>query len=102
MGDLQDAAISHYHLGQQPQAEKYLDQMIELADESSKNYSTVAAALVQMDEPDRAMEYLEKALDTHEVNFAFIRIDPDLHPLHDKPAFLRLLDAAGLEPPPAN
>jgi len=102
IGDLQDAAISYYHLGQLEKAGKYLDQMIRIAEESSKNYSTVAATLVQMDQVDRAMEYLQKAVDTHEVNLGFIRVDPDLRPLHDDPRFLELLDLAGLKPPPSN
>jgi tetratricopeptide (TPR) repeat protein len=102
IGDLQDAAISHYHIGDQQQAGKYLDQMIGIAAGGSQNYSTVAATLVQMDEPDRAIEYLQKAFDNRESNIAFIRVDPDLRPLYDDPRFLQLLESAGLKPPPSN
>lgn len=102
IGDLQDAAISHYHIGKQKQAEIFLDQMISIAEGGSQNYSTVAATLVQMDEPDRAIEYLEKAFDSREANLAFIRVDPDLQPLHDDPRYLQLLETAGLKPPPSN
>jgi TolB-like protein/Tfp pilus assembly protein PilF len=101
VGDLQDAAITHYHLGHQQQARIYLDQMIEIANEQSDGFSDVAATLVQMDEPDLAIEYLEKAVEVREVNSAFIRIDPDLRPLHDDPRFLQLLKRAGLKPPPS-
>jgi len=102
VGDLQDAAIAHYHLGNLQQARKYLDQLTEIVDEGADDYSILAAALVQMDQPDLAIDYLNKAVDTREVNFAFIRVDPDLRPLHDDPRFLRVLDRAGLKAPPPN
>jgi adenylate cyclase len=102
IGDLQDAAICHYQLGNQQQARKYLDQMTAIADETLDDYAAVAATLVQMDEPDLAIEYLEKSFDVREVNNVFIRIDPDLRPLHDDPRFLQLLERAGLKPPPSS
>lgn len=100
-GDLQEAAVIYYHTGDQQRAQQYLDQLIDLANEESENYSSVAAALVQMDQPDRAIEYLEKALEEREVVFHFIRIDPDFQPLHDDPRYLDILERAGLEPPPS-
>jgi TolB-like protein/Tfp pilus assembly protein PilF len=99
IGDLQDAAIAYYHTGDQQRANEYLDRMIEIAEEEQIEFSSVAAALVQMGQPDRALEYLEKALQTREVNFPFIRNDPDLEPLFDDSRFLDLLERAGLEPP---
>jgi len=101
IGDLQDAAISYYHLGDQKRARKYLDQMIEISTERSDIYKEIAAALAQMDEPDQAIEYLRKSIEIREVNNAFIRVDPDLRPLHDDPRFLQLLKDAGLKPPPS-
>lgn len=97
---LRDAAISHYFLANQDQARKYLDQLIAIVDERTGDYSVVAAALAQMDEPDRAIEYLNNAVDSREVNSAFIRVDPDFRPLYDDPRFLQLLERAGLKPPP--
>jgi TolB-like protein/Tfp pilus assembly protein PilF len=99
IGDLQDAAIAYYHTGDPQRANEYLDRMIEIAEEEQIEFSSVAAALVQMGQPDRAMEYLEKALQTREVNFPFIRQDPDLEPLFDDPRFLDLLQRAGIKPP---
>jgi TolB-like protein/Tfp pilus assembly protein PilF len=98
---LRDAAISHYFLANQDQARKYLDQLIAIVDERTGDYSVVAAALAQMDEPDRAIEYLNNAVDSREVNSAFIRVDPDFRPLYDDPRFLQLLERAGLKPPPS-
>ena len=100
MGDLQDAAITYYHLGDREKAKKYLEQMIKIANDESDDFSDVAATLVQMDQPDLAIEYLEKSIEAHEVNIAFIRVDPDLRPLHADPRFLQLLERAGLKPPP--
>lgn len=97
---LRDAAISHYFLANREQARKYLDQLIAIVDERTGDYSVVAAALAQMDEPDRAIEYLNNAVDSREVNSAFIRVDPDFRPLYDDPRFLQLLERAGLKPPP--
>ncbi|MDH4003174.1 MAG: tetratricopeptide repeat protein [Xanthomonadales bacterium] len=99
IGDLQDAAIAYYHTGDEQRAREYLDRMIEIAEEKQYEFSSVAAALVQMGQPDRALEYLEKALQTREVNFPFIRHDPDLEPLFDDPRFLDLLQRAGIKPP---
>jgi len=99
-GDLVDAAVAHYHLGHSEQAEGYLDQLLELADAGEGKYVNAAAALAQMDQPDRAMAYLEKSVEAREVNNAFIRIDPDFEPLYNDPRFLALLERMGLEPPP--
>ena len=99
IGDLQDAAIAYYHTGDQQRANEYLEQMIEIAEEKQYEFSSVAAALVQMGQPDRALEYLDKALQTREVNFPFIRYDPDLEPLFEDPRFLDLLQRAGIKPP---
>jgi serine/threonine-protein kinase len=99
IGDLADAAIAYYHTGDKERAGEYLDQLIEVANERSDEFSAVASALVQMDQPDLAMEYLEKAVQTREINFAFIRNDPDLRPLHSDPRFLELLERAGIKPP---
>ena len=102
IGDLQDAAIAYYHTGDEERARQYLDQMIEVANERSEDFAVVAATLVQMEQPDLAMEYLERALQNREVNFNFIRIDPDLRPLHSDPRFIELLERAGLRPLPAD
>ena len=76
--------------------------MTAIANERSDDYADVAATLAQMDEPDLAIEYLEKSIDAREVNNAFIRVDPDLRPLHDDPRYLQLLERAGLKPPPSS
>jgi tetratricopeptide (TPR) repeat protein len=102
LGDLQDAAVAYYHTGNEQRAREYLDQMIEIANERSDDFSEVAAVFAQMNQPDRAIEYLEKAMQAREVNFAFIRVDPDLVPLHEDPRFIRLLDRAGLKPVPSS
>jgi TolB-like protein/Tfp pilus assembly protein PilF len=101
LGDLQDAAVAYYHTGNEQRAREYLDQMIEIANERSDDFSVVAAVFAQMNQPDLAIEYLEKAMQAREVNFAFIRVDPDLLPLHEDPRFIRLLDRAGLKPVPS-
>ena len=100
-GDLADAAISHYFGGDPQKAQKYLDQMIEIANENSIRFNVVASVLAQMDQPDLAIEYLEKALESHQVVLGFIRTDSDLEPLHDDPRYLDILKRAGLKPPPS-
>jgi len=99
MGDLVDAAISYYYGGDPEKAQNYLQQMIEIANEESSSYSVVASALAQMDQPDLAIEYLEKALEAHEVVLGFIRTDSDFAPLHKDPRYLDILKRAGLKPP---
>jgi len=101
-GDLSDAAISHYFGGDPQKAQQYLVQMIEIANENSMRFTVVASVLAQMDQPDLAIEYLEKALESHQVVLGFIRTDSDLEPLHDDPRFLDILKRAGLKPPPSN
>jgi TolB-like protein/Tfp pilus assembly protein PilF len=101
LGDLQDAAVAYYHTGDELRAREYLDRMIEIVNERSNDFSVVAAALAQMGQADRAIDYLEKAMEAREVNLAFIRVDPDLRPLHGDPRFIQLLDRAGLKPPPS-
>ena len=99
LGDLQDAAIAYLHTGDAERSRDYLDQMMELANETADGFSEVAAVLAQMGETDQAIEWLEKAVTAREVNFAFVRVDPDLQPLYDDPRFLELLERVGLKPP---
>jgi TolB-like protein len=99
LGDLADAAIAYYHTGDEQRANEYLDQLIGIANEKQDEFSTVASVLVQMDQPDLALEYLEKSVSAREVNLAYIRHDPDLEPLFEDPRFLDLLKRAGIKPP---
>jgi len=101
IGDLQDAAIAYYHTGDLKRANEFLDRLVEVVEEEEDEYPALASVLVQMGQPDRALEYLEKAVQVREVNLAFIRNDPDLRPLFDDPRFLDLLERAGIEPPPS-
>jgi TolB-like protein/Tfp pilus assembly protein PilF len=98
--DLTDAAICHYRLGNEEEARRFLDELIATAGEISDSYSEVASVMAQMNDPDGALEYLQKALAAREVNFAYIRISPDLRPLHGDPRFHELLEQAGLKPLP--
>jgi len=101
IGDLQDAAIAYYHTGDTERANEFLERLVVAVEETKDEYSSLAAALVQMDQPDRALEYLEKSVEVREVNLSFIRNDPDFVPLFDDPRFLDLLERAGIKPPPS-
>jgi TolB-like protein/Tfp pilus assembly protein PilF len=100
LADLSDLIISHHRLGNAQQAVEYLDQLEALVQSRDNFFAELAAVYAQIGQPDLAMEYLEKSVEMREVNNAFIRVDPDLRPLHDDPRYLDLLERAGLEPPP--
>jgi hypothetical protein len=73
--------------------------MIAIVKEKQTDFSDAASALVQMGQHDLALEYLEQAVQSREVNLAYIRKDPDLEPLFNDLRFLDLLQRAGIKPP---
>jgi hypothetical protein len=50
-------------------------------------------------EPERAMEYLEKAYEDHSHWLIYLHIDPNIDPLRNKPRFQHLLRRVGLPLP---
>ena len=56
----------------------------------------VAGALASVGDFDRAMEWLERAIETPNWNTNFITSDPTFDPMRDTPRFQHLLSRVGL------
>lgn len=62
----------------------------------------VALGYVGLDEPDRALDWLERALDSRSPTMTLLGVEPLFDPIRSSERFRRLLDAVGLSeaPPP--
>ncbi len=82
-------------LGDRSAAQQQLDEMtLAYGDSASYQYGQVYA---QWGEPDKAMAWLETALEIHDPGIITSGADPLLNPLREKPRFKEILKAAGYD-----
>ena len=87
-------AIAMHRLGRQQEAEQQLNLMkTEYADTASYQYAQVYA---QWGQTEKALDWLQKALDVHDPGILGIGFDRLLDPLRQEPRFQVLLQQAGL------
>ncbi len=80
-------------IGDRSAAQQHMDEMaLTYGDSASYQYGQVYA---QWGEPDKAMAWLEKALEIHDPGIITSGGDPMLDPLRDEPRFKEILKAAG-------
>ncbi len=78
-------------------AQELLEELINAPDKSSVSFVHVAYIHDALKQPDRALDCLEKAIDRHDADVVFMRVDPTLDGLRGSPRFGALLRKAGLE-----
>ena len=88
-------AIILESLGDRSAAQQHMDEMtLAYGDSASYQYGQVYA---QWGEPDKAMTWLETALEIHDPGIITSGADPLLNPLREKPRFKEILKAAGYD-----
>ena len=88
------AGLSHAYAlaGRHIEARKVLDEMVELSTRRYVSAYDIAAACSGLDERDRTLEFLEKALEDRCWGMALIRLEPMFDSLRSDPRFTRLLE----------
>jgi adenylate cyclase len=87
------SAICYFKTGDVVTGEKLLAQMIELSKQGpvrSPSYH-IAQVYSALGEKDQAFHWLNKALDTHEIEMYWLHIEPPLLPLHTDPRWSHLI-----------
>jgi len=83
-------AIAQNKLGQQDNAQQYLDKLIAAEGErASYQYAQIYA---QWGETEKALDALEHAWEIRDTGFVLINMDSYLNPLRDHPRFIALLE----------
>jgi tetratricopeptide (TPR) repeat protein len=96
MRNCASAAILH-KLGHTRQALDTFARLIEMGIEETNDIQQ-AGVYAQWEDPDRAIESLNKALDLRDPGVPQLLIDPFMDPLRDDPRFKDILVKAGFKP----
>jgi serine/threonine-protein kinase len=81
--------------GRPAEARSMLDRLAEMGRTQEVDPYYLALVHVGLGERDRALDYLETAVDLHSGDAFFIRVDPALDPLRQDPRFKALLRRFG-------
>jgi TolB-like protein/lipoprotein NlpI len=91
-------AIAYYHLGEIEKSEYLLNEIKKLSRNSSGGSPSFYIAMIhaQMEEPNLAFDWLQKAYQDHEVEMYWLKVEPPFEPLHEDPRWQEMLDKVGL------
>lgn len=82
--------------GQKDRAETIVARLIEARRVRYVSPYTIATVLTALGDPDRAFEWLEKALEERDPMMTFLAVHPRLDPLREDPRFRTLVQRVGL------
>jgi TolB-like protein/Tfp pilus assembly protein PilF len=88
------SAICHFRLGDEAEARRNLDTLIE--EEAEGAAFNIAQVYSQLGDADEAFEWLGRAVDTRDPGITGSAIDPLLDPLREDPRMAKTLDRIGL------
>src|SRR5687767_7513399 len=94
-GALSNLAILHAKTGRLAEAQKTLELLLVESKSQNSPYN-IARVYAALGENDKAMEWLERAVERRSFSVWFVRADPFLDPLHNDPRFPELLRRIGL------
>ena len=95
-GGLSNLAIIYAKTGRKRDAQKTLDQLL-AENKNQNNPYNLARLYVALGEDDKAVEWLNKAVERRSFSVWFMRVDPFLESLHDNSQFQQLLRRIGLQ-----
>ena len=87
-------SIALAYLGEKERAMEWASRALIIEPDDALDRYNLACAFAQMDEPDQALDLLESSFSyfrTAPPDFAWIKRDPDLVPLHDHPRYQTLI-----------
>ena len=82
--------------GQRDKARRALSEMMELSKRRYASPFDIAVVYAGMDDQERALDWLRKALDDHSLEMIFLKVDPRFDRLHAEPGFAEMLRRIGL------
>ena len=88
-------AAAYGRAGQQPEAQRALDKLLEMNRRQQIDPSALIWAYIGMGNKDQAFIWLEKAYSQH-ANLTTLKVDPIYDPLRSDPRFQDLLRRVGL------
>jgi tetratricopeptide (TPR) repeat protein len=74
-------------IGRRDEARRNLEELIKNGQIQHVTPYEIAVIYSLLNQPDRGLEWLKKAKDTHVVGFSFVRVDPMLDNLREDPRF---------------
>jgi len=78
-------------IGRGDEARRNLDELIKNGQIQHVTPYEIAVIYSLLNQPDKGLEWLKKAKDTHVVGFSFVRVDPMLDNLREDPRFVELV-----------
>jgi tetratricopeptide (TPR) repeat protein len=104
VGDLSDCFLGYmcialFKTGQKNELTAYLNELTKKSLETSVGspFYFEAAVYTAMNEPEKALQFLEKAYTNHEVDMVWLKVDPLFLKLNGDPRFENLLHKIGLK-----
>jgi TolB-like protein len=90
-------AISRFHLGNQKEVEKIVDELIDKSQDNAGGSPSFYLAMIyaQMGEIDTAYQWLDKSFQDHEVEMYWLKVEPPFEPLRSDPRWQVMLDKVG-------
>ena len=82
--------------GERNKARRTLWEMLELSKRRYVSPFDIAVVYAGMDDNERTLDWLQKALDDHSLEMIFLKVDPRFDRLHGEPRFAELLRRIGL------
>jgi serine/threonine protein kinase/tetratricopeptide (TPR) repeat protein len=92
---LSNLAIIYAKTGRAAEAQKTLD-LLSVESKSQNNPYSIARVYAALGERDKAINWLNKALERKSFSIWFLRVDPFFDALHEEPAFQELLRRIGV------
>ncbi len=93
--------IAYYHTNQKEKAKEVLNYLIEWSKHTTGASPSFHIGMVyaQMGEKDLALQWIEKAIETHEIECYWLMVEPSFEPLRDDPRWEKMLDKVGFPKP---
>ena len=90
-------ALAYLKTRQFDKAQQLLDEIKQKSQKSPAGSPSFYAAMIyaQMDEIDKAFEWLEKAYDTHEIEMYWLKVEPPFDPLRNDSRWQTMLEKVG-------
>ena len=90
--------IAYAAAGRHADAQKALDQLMNLAKTRYVPAFDIAMGYACLGQKDKAFEWLEKSYDEHSLLLVFVKVIPEFDPLRSDPRYADLLRRMNLQP----
>ncbi|MDX1941079.1 MAG: hypothetical protein SFU99_11040 [Saprospiraceae bacterium] len=94
-------AIAYHHTGNAKKVKEIINYLTAKSKQTTGGSPRFYIAMIyaQMGEKDLAFQWIEKAIETHEIECSWLMVEPPFEPLRDDPRWERMLDKVGFPKP---